>query len=146
MNVPLQRVSNAVVLLLVLGLNACATGQSRKIEHGFIVQNEGNTPIYDVQINYGAIKLDFCKPHCLAHRGGGGWFAPMSIQPEMQVSWRTEGGRTHEVRVPVLSKVKDMNRFARLFLKFNGGNLLVEQGSFLSDPGLVGWEMSPLYP
>ena len=133
-------------LALALCLSGCAIGQEKKVEHGFVVQNEGEEKVTEVLIRYGEVQQRFCNPHCLPHRGGGGWFAHMPIQPEMQVSWKTADGQQHQATVPVRAKVKDLQRFARLFLEFNGDQLIVQQGSFFSNPGLVGWDKAPLYP
>lgn len=137
-----------LALALCLGaLSACTTVQHvEKVEHGFAVKNVGNEIVRRVVIRYGAEKVSFCDPHCLPGRGGGGWSAPMPIEDYMDVSWITADGQNLSVRVPVKEKIKDLSRFRRLFLEIKSTELVVKQGAYFSNPGLVGWEESPLYP
>ena len=133
------------LLALALCLSGCAIGQDKKVEHGFDVQNLGTAWISAVVIHHGNVTYEDCKRSCA--KGGGSFYGVyMPIQPEMQVSWKTADGQQHQATVPVRVKVKDLQRFARLFLEFNGDQLIVQQGSFFSNPGLVGWDKAPLYP
>lgn len=134
-----------VALALTLCLGACAIGQDKRIEHGFVVQNEGEEKVTDVFIRYGEVQQKFCNPHCLPHRGGGGWFAYMPIQPEMQVSWKTVDGQQHQATVPVRSKVKDLQRLSSITLKFKGAQLEVQQWLHYSNPSILEFEKLNLY-
>ena len=134
-------------LALTLCLSGCAIGQDKKVEHGFVVQNEGEEKVTEVLIRYGEVQQRFCNPHCLPHRGGGGWFAHMPIQPEMQVSWKTADGQEHQATVPVRAKVKgDPQRLAAIDLRFKGEELKVELSLTYLNPTLFDREQMPIYP
>ena len=143
-----QIIKVLLLAALLLGLlSACATAQGvGNVEHGFYVDNKGDEPIHSVLISYGNLRLPFCDIRCLPKRGGGGWNAPMPIQEEMQVTWQTADGKTHEARVPVRAKVKDMSRLATLYLQFNGAQLTVVQALHDSNPTILEFEKLPLYP
>ena len=134
-------------LLSVCLINACALTQTDKpVEHGFSVANKGDTLIRNVIITYGKERVPFCQPHCLPKGGGGGWFAPMPIQPEMQVSWQTADGQSHQAQVVVKAKVKDLSLLKVLFLEFRNESLTIKQGALFTNPYLHGFDESPLYP
>ena len=139
--------SRITLPMAILCLHACALTQTDKpVEHGFSVANKGDTLIRNVIITYGKERVPFCQPHCLPKGGGGGWFAPMPIQPEMQVTWQTADGQSHQAQVVVKAKVKDLSRFKVMYLEFNNATLIIKQAARQVHPGLVGFEESPLYP
>ena len=132
---------------LPLCLSGCAIGQDKKVEHGFDVHFGPGQNITSMVVRYGDFTREFCGGQHGCRTGYGSFYGVyMPIQPEMQVSWKTADGQQHQATVPVRAKVKDLQRFARLFLEFNSDQLIVQQGSFFSNPGLVGWDKAPLYP
>lgn len=64
----------------------------------------------------------------------------------MQVTWQTAGGQTHEARVPVRAKAKDVSDLAVLYLQFNGAQLTVVQAPHYSNPTILKLEELQLYP
>jgi hypothetical protein len=134
-------------LTLLAVLSACAAPQAidRK-EHGFAVKNIGKEAIRRVVIEYGAVKVSFCDPHCLPGRGGGGWNAPMAVAEYMNVTWLTSDGQSHSVRVPVKAVIKDWARLSTLSLQFNEANLIAQQWLDNGNPTILEFEKLPLYP
>ena len=135
-----------LLLTLAFYLSGCANVLGQKnIEHGFNVENIGEEKISQVVIQYGAVTKEFCKQGCF-YKGGSFYGVYMPIQSKMFVTWKTADGLKHEVTVLVKEKIKDVNRFRRLFLEFSGAKLVVKQGASFTAVGEVGWEESSLYP
>src|SRR5450830_1323720 len=100
----------------------------------------------DVVIRYGEVTQKFCVPYCVPKNGGGGgWCAPMPIQNEMFVTWKTADGLKHEATVLVKEKLVSPNRFKSLMLYFDKDHLTVLQTLEQEQSGAVGFEKSPLY-
>lgn len=146
----IQRLSRwlaAVVFALLGGCAAIPGSGFGKVEHGFNLEIVGQPAISDVLIRYGEFQRMFCDKDIPCRKGYGTFYGVyMPIQDQMQVTWKTADGQQHQAVVPVRGKVHDLSRFRRLFLRFNGEQLVVLQGSYYQNPGLAGWEEAPLYP
>ncbi len=136
-----------VFATLLLGiLSACATAQGTgDVEHGFDIQNAGETNISNVVLSYGNRSIKFCRRYCVP-KAGSFYGVYMPIQDEMQVTWQTADGQIHEARVPVRAKVKDLSRLAVLYLQFNGTQLTVIQALHYPNPTILEFEKLSLYP
>lgn len=127
-------------------LTACATAQgSGSVEHGFDIKNAGDTNISSIVVSYGRESIKFCRRYCVP-TAGSFYGVYMPIQEEMQVTWQTADGQTHQTRIPVRSKVKDLGRLRTLYLQFTNDRLTVVQGLEYTNPSLVGRELFPLFP
>jgi predicted small secreted protein len=127
-------------------LSACATAQGTgDVEHGFDIQNAGEANISNVVLSYGNRSIKFCRRYCVP-KAGSFYGVYMPIQEELQVAWQTADGQTHEARVPVRAKVKDLSRLANLLLQFNGAELTVMQVLHYANPTILEFEKLPLYP
>lgn len=136
-----------LILIFSFTVLACSSLLgSKNMEHGFSVKNNSEKKISNVVIHYGDRFIKFCEMQCYGKRSSGVYGVNMPIQREMSVTWKTENGLKHEIRVPVKEKIIDIKRFRRLFLEFNDERLVVKQGAYFLIPGEVGWEESPLFP
>lgn len=136
----------AVLSCIVVLTVSCAGLPGREVEHGFSIKNKGESPISQVVVRYGEVNVPFCTVQCYGGQGGGGWNAPMPVQKEMLVTWKTSDGQSHEARVQVKSRLESVNRISTLYLEFDDSKLFVIQGLRYDQPGLVGHEMHSLYP
>ena len=139
--------SRITLPMAILCLHACALTQTDKpVEHGFFVDNKGEVTISTVVIDYGGRQIKFCDPRCLPKRSNGFEGVYMPIQPEMQVTWQTADGQSHQAQVVVKAKVKDLSLLKVLFLEFRNESLTIKQGALFTNPYLHGFDESPLYP
>lgn len=61
---------SALACLLIGFLSACATAQGAgKVEHGFDIQNAGDTNISSVVLSYGDESIKFCRHYCVPTAG-----------------------------------------------------------------------------
>ncbi|OGI41305.1 MAG: hypothetical protein A2140_02765 [Candidatus Muproteobacteria bacterium RBG_16_62_13] len=144
--VSLNRLCRHMLAVLFLTLAGCAMAQEAgKLEHGIDVTNKGTSVISEVAVRYGPVTRTFCERGC--GKGVGSYYGVhMPIQDEMFVSWKTADGKHHEVHFPVRSRIKEVKRFRRLLLRFDGGELIVHQGAYYERGALAGWDETPLYP
>ena len=138
--------SRITLPMAILCLHACALTQTDKpVVHGFSVENMSTEIVSNITVQYGPIRREFCKRGCA--KGGGSFYGVyLPIQPEMQVTWQTADGQTHQAQVVVKAKVKDLSLLEVLFLEFRNESLTIKQGARFTSPGLVGLDESPLYP